>query len=331
MSEDLPKVVPPPGASPFDVIKHVDPDGSEWWSAEEMRPYLGYTTWERMLGVLDRARAACRNRGHDVEANFRGAAKVSRSGTRGPIGSDVRLTRRACYLVAMNGDPRKPEIADAQNYFAEMTEIAEIRVERLVERVVERVVLDHPWAIRFRETLGPHVRDVNWKYPGMFTAVTTTVSYILLLEDELLEHRMRTMFSDLPDRSVDQCYGNLRRKLGLEAVPRKADLYLPAFGYTIGLNVYLDAERGVFENWFYNTYVPTKLLSYLERKASLEVYAPLAKASAADNLCLKLINRNANVRPSLRRPLNACPGGVYRSGDPVPVLPAPARRESLPV
>jgi hypothetical protein len=39
---------------------------------------------------------------------------------------DYYLSRLACYLIAMNGDSRKSEIAAAQNYFAVATRAHEM-------------------------------------------------------------------------------------------------------------------------------------------------------------------------------------------------------------
>jgi DNA-damage-inducible protein D len=115
-----------PVSSPFDRIRRVRPDGSEYWSARELMPKLGYTTWQNMEPAIERAKASCLALGHDPADHFVGATKVVPLGKGGVSGQDYELTRYGCYLVAMNGDPRKPEIAAAQRYFVVMTRAAEV-------------------------------------------------------------------------------------------------------------------------------------------------------------------------------------------------------------
>jgi phage antirepressor YoqD-like protein len=107
--------------SPFDAIRQTRPDGSEFWSARDLMPLLGYPTWQHFVPAIDRARAAAVAQGNDVNTLF----TVSREKSGGRPREDFHLARFACYLVAMNGDPRKPEVAAAQAYFAIQTRVAE--------------------------------------------------------------------------------------------------------------------------------------------------------------------------------------------------------------
>jgi DNA-damage-inducible protein D len=124
MSDLVPIIVSAPaGASPFDAIRRTRPDGCEFWSARDLMIPLGYDTWRSFEDVLDRARAASKNAGYDPADHFLPAPAKS---TGGRPGMDFDLTRRGAYYTAMNGDPRKPEVAAAQTYFVEQTRRAEL-------------------------------------------------------------------------------------------------------------------------------------------------------------------------------------------------------------
>ena len=115
------------GASPFDQIRLVDADGNEYWLARQLQPLLGYSRWQRFEETIERAKLACQNSGYDIKNHFTNAGNlVERQQGGGSRQADYKLSRYACYLTAMNGDPRKAEIAAAQTYFALKTREAEI-------------------------------------------------------------------------------------------------------------------------------------------------------------------------------------------------------------
>lgn len=130
--------------SPFDAIRHVNEHG-EVWSARELMPVMGYgADWRNFADAINRATAACRNAGYDPADHIGDATKMVRigSGAQRAV-PDFRLTRFGAYLVAMNGDPRKPEIAAAQTYFAVKTREAETGVHRkLSNRELAQMVIE---------------------------------------------------------------------------------------------------------------------------------------------------------------------------------------------
>ncbi len=112
----------------FDSIKHLNPYNVEYWEARELQPLLGYqSSWQNFEKVIKKAMVSCEATGNIVADHFNDAIKPIVGG-KGAVQrtKDYYLSRLACYLIAMNGDPRKPTIAAAQQYFAVSTRAHEM-------------------------------------------------------------------------------------------------------------------------------------------------------------------------------------------------------------
>ncbi len=68
-----------PHLSPFDVIRHVDEQLGEYWSARELYKILGYTEWRNFHNVvIKRALKACEENGRAVSEHFVQSYKMSK-------------------------------------------------------------------------------------------------------------------------------------------------------------------------------------------------------------------------------------------------------------
>ncbi|MEU0087206.1 phage antirepressor KilAC domain-containing protein [Streptomyces sp. NPDC006274] len=117
------------GGTPFDRIRRTDENG-EWWSARDLQPLLGYVRWEDFRNSIERAKVAIANSGETPHLHASERPELVRTSGNMPRVKrlNYKLTRYGAYMVAMNGDPRKPEVAAAQTYFAVQTRKAETAV-----------------------------------------------------------------------------------------------------------------------------------------------------------------------------------------------------------
>ena len=84
----------------------------KYWSARDLAPLLGYSQWRNFEQALNKAKIACEQVDQSVSDQFADVSKLIKLGKGGEREvQDYLLSRFACYLIAQNGDPRKPEVA----------------------------------------------------------------------------------------------------------------------------------------------------------------------------------------------------------------------------
>lgn len=118
----------------FEDFSHEN--GIIYWWASEFMAMLGYPNMTSFAKPIQRAMQACLSSNIDCHDNF---IKVDRIVNTIPI-TDYKLTRFGCYMIAMNGDVKKPEVAAAQVYFAKQVEKIDgvIAGANEVERLITR-------------------------------------------------------------------------------------------------------------------------------------------------------------------------------------------------
>jgi hypothetical protein len=118
----------------FERIKQINILGREYWSARDLMEVLGYDYWQNFEKVIKKAMKAAASPEINLTLtdHFSDVTKMVTigSGAKRKV-KDYFLSKRACYLIAQNGDPGKPEIALAQNYLAFTAKVYDMQQARL--------------------------------------------------------------------------------------------------------------------------------------------------------------------------------------------------------
>lgn len=153
----------------FESIKHINEYGQEFWYARELQVALEYSQWRRFEEAIERAKIACEQSGNPVADHFANVGKMVKlgSGSEREV-NDYVLSRYACYLIVMNGDPRKEVIAVGQTYFAIKT-----RQQELVENYDE--LTENQKRLAIRHEMAEHNKSLA--EAAQMAGVATSLDY----------------------------------------------------------------------------------------------------------------------------------------------------------
>lgn len=151
----------------FENIRHTNEYGQEFWYARELQQALEYSQWRRFEETIERAKTACLQSENSIEDHFANVGKMVSigSGAQREI-DDIMLSRYACYLIVMNGDPRKQIIAVGQTYFAVKTRQQELvdNYDQLTEDQKRLAIRDEIKMCRARTPPTAHITRSGPRY-----------------------------------------------------------------------------------------------------------------------------------------------------------------------
>ena len=170
-------------------------NGNSFWWASDLMKMVGYTDMKSFKKVLDRATKACITLGINHYDNFRAEMRE----LSGEQMQDFKLSRFACYLTVMNGDPKKPEVAKAQMYFIELTRRFELYIQNNedIERLLIRDELKEGNKSLVRAAKNAGVTDFarfhNAGYLGLYNMMNWDLAKRRDIHiDKLIEYMGRT-------------------------------------------------------------------------------------------------------------------------------------------
>lgn len=95
-------------------------NGFTYWYARDLMATLGYKDYNTFKKSINKAVSICASLNIDFDDNF---VKSKRIIDNKEEVEDYKLSRFACYLITMNSDIKKQEVAKAQAYLAKYAEI----------------------------------------------------------------------------------------------------------------------------------------------------------------------------------------------------------------
>ncbi|MCW2395299.1 MULTISPECIES: BRO family protein [unclassified Sphingobium] len=150
----------------LEEIRRRSPSGQDFWLAREIAPILGYMVWDKFVPVVERARDAIANNGENPSHHIAPTSKLMGVGKGARRrGDEFFLSRAACYLIAMNGDPAKPAVAGAQAYFLIQTRASELRAQAFKDE--KRINLRGKVTLA-NKRIGDIAKDVGVTRYGLF-------------------------------------------------------------------------------------------------------------------------------------------------------------------